>query len=102
MANKNLSSQPTAADFSTLLHNKFTELNSLPFFDTDFLSENDDWYLLCFLREQLRKGHSYEVTLSALNSMVGVLSEDSYFFNPINNNVGFLNQNHHLLGESGR
>lgn len=97
MTNSRLSTQATAADYSNVLHKNFTELNSLPVFDTNFLNETDDWYLLCFLREQLRKGHSYEVRFAALNAIIGTLSEDSYFFNPINNNVGLLNQNHHLL-----
>jgi hypothetical protein len=94
--------QPNLADFSATLHNNFKELNSLPIFDMNFLNTNDDWYLLCFLREQEGNGHGIETTFAALNSIVGALAEDSYFFNSFNNNIGFLNQNHHLIGESGK
>lgn len=102
MANNKSSIQATLSDFSTTLQNNFKELNSLPIYDSNFLNAEDDWYLLCFLREQQRNGHSVEITLSALNSIVGALAEDSYFYNFYNNSVCFLNQNHHLIGESGR
>jgi hypothetical protein len=102
MANNRTSIHPIPTDFAAVLHSNFQQLNSLPIFDIDFLDKEKDWYLLCFLREQERNGHSYEVTFAALNSIVGALSEDSYFYNPFINNVGFLNQNHHLLGESGK
>ncbi len=102
MANNRSSIHPIPADFSANLHQNFRQLNALPSFDIDFFDKDRDWYLLCFLREQARNGHSYEVTFAALNSIVGSLSENSYYYNPFNNSIGFLNQNHHLLGESGK
>jgi hypothetical protein len=93
---------PNPADFSATLHLNFKELNSLPIFDINFLDKNHDWYLLSFLREQERNGHNYEITFAALNSIVGTLSESSYYFNSVTNRIGYLNQNHHLLGESGK
>ncbi|CAF1182285.1 unnamed protein product [Adineta ricciae] len=100
MANNRSFNYSIPADFSALLHSNFKQLNSLPYFDIHFLNEDKDWYLLSFLREQQRNGHSYEVTLAALNSLVGTLAENTYFRGPVNNNVGFLNQNHHIIGES--
>jgi hypothetical protein len=91
----------TSADFSALLQSNFRNLNNLPIFDIDFLDDDQDWYLLSFLREQQRNGYSFEVTFAALNAIVGALAGDSYFRSPIDNKVGFLNQNHHILGESG-
>jgi hypothetical protein len=102
MANNRTSIHPIPGDFSAILDSNFQQLNSLPAFDIEFLDKDQDWYLLCFLKEQQRNGHSYEVTFSALNAIVGALSDQSYFYNPFNNNIGFLNQNHHLLGESGK
>jgi hypothetical protein len=101
MANNRSSNHPIPADFSSVLHENFKKLNSLSDFDTSFLDEEKDWYLLCFLREQLRNGHTMELTFAALNAIIGTLSGNSYYHNPINNNIGFLNQNHHLIGESG-
>mgnify|MGYP003385473875 CR=1 FL=1 len=92
----------TSADFSALLRTNFTYLNNLPNFGIDFLNEDHDWYLLAFLREQQRTGFSFEITFAALNAIVGALAEDSYFRSPIDNKIGFLNQNHHILGESGK
>ncbi|CAF4818491.1 unnamed protein product [Rotaria socialis] len=100
MANNRSSTHPISADFSALLHANFKQLNSLPIFDVDFLDKDNDWFLLCFLREQQRNGRSFEVTLSGLNSIVGVLADTSYFRSVIDNKIGFLNQNHHLIGES--
>ena len=88
-------------DFSAVLHENFQQLNALPTFDTDFLNEHDDWLLLCFLNEQRRNGNPVEVSLSALNSIVGLLAEDSSFHNPFNNSTGHMNQCYHLIGESG-
>jgi hypothetical protein len=102
MAYSRSSTNPIPNDFASVLQKNFQQLNNLPPFDINFLDKNDDWYLLCFLREQERNGHSFEVTIAALNSIVGVLADNSYFYNPVNNNVGFLNQNHHLIGESGK
>lgn len=102
MANNRTANHPIPSDFATILDANFQQLNSLPIFDLDFLDKDDDWYLLCFLKEQQRNGHTYEITLAALNSIVGALSDQSYFYNPANNSIGYLNQNHHLLGESGR
>jgi hypothetical protein len=102
MANSRSSLHPIASDFSAVLQKNFEQLNSLPLFNVDFINKDDNWYLLCFLKEQQRNGHSFEVTLSALNSIVGTLSEDSSFINPFNNSIGYLNQNHHIIGESGR
>lgn len=102
MTNNRSSTHPISADFSALLHANFKQLNSLPIFDVDFLDKDNDWFLLCFLREQQRNGHSFEVTLSGLNSIVGVLADTSYFRSVIDNKIGFLNQNHHLIGESGK
>jgi len=102
MAYSRSSTNPTSNDFASVLQKNFQQLNNLPPFDINFLDKNDDWYLLCFLHEQERNGHSFEVTFAALNSIVGVLADNSYFYNPVNKNVGFLNQNHHLIGESGK
>jgi hypothetical protein len=102
MANNRSSTHPIPSDFSALLQGNFKQLNSLPVFDIDFLDEDTDWYFLCFLREQQRNGHSFEVTLAALTAIVGTLANSSYFRGPIDNKVGFLNQNHHLIGESGK
>lgn len=102
MANNRLSANPIPIDFSSVLQTNFQQLNTLPTFNIDFLDKDDDWYLYCFLQEQQRNGHSFEITLAALNSIVGALSEESSFFNPINNSIAYLNQNHHILGESGR
>ena len=102
MANNKSSVQAALNDFTAVLQNNFKELNSLPIFDTNFFYREEDWYLLSFLREQERSGHTAEITLSALNSIVGALAEDSYFYNFYNNSVCFLNQNHHLIGESGK
>ena len=90
------------ADFSSILHENFKQLNSLADLDISFLDEEKDWYLLCFLREQSRNGHTTELSFAGLSSIVGVLAENSYYHNPINNKIGFLNQNHHLIGESGK
>jgi hypothetical protein len=79
-----------SADFSALLQSNFQQLNSLPNFDIDFLDENKDWYLLCFLREQQRNGHSCEVTFAALNAIVGALAENSHFRSPVDNKMVFL------------
>ncbi|CAF1501841.1 unnamed protein product [Adineta ricciae] len=100
MANYRSSTHPIAADFSAVLQRNFDQLNSLPSFNVDFIDEDEDWYLHCFLKEQQRNGHSFEITLSALSSIVGTLSEYSSFVNPINNTMGYLNQNHHIIGES--
>ncbi|UJR38901.1 hypothetical protein I4U23_031569 [Adineta vaga] len=100
MANNRTSSHAIPNDFALVLDANFQQLNSLPSFDVEFLDKEDDWYLLCFLKEQQRNGHSYEVTLAGLNAIIGALSDESYFYNPVNNSIGFLNQNHHLLGES--
>ncbi|CAF3923142.1 unnamed protein product [Rotaria sp. Silwood1] len=100
MANNRTPVHPIPADFAAILHSNFQQLNCLPPFDIDFLDKDKDWYLLCFLREQQRNGHSFEVTFAALSSIVGALSEQSYFYDTFNKNIVFLNQNHHLLGES--
>ena len=102
MANNRSSVHPIPADFSATLFENFKQLNGLPQFDIDFLDEDKDWYLMCFLREQQRNGYSFKVTFAALNAIVGALSDNSYFHNPIDNKVVFLNQNHHLIGESGK
>jgi hypothetical protein len=102
MANSRTSTHPIPLDFPAILDANFQQINYLPPFNIDCLHKDDDWYLLCFLKEQQRNGHSYEVTFAALHAIVGTLSEQSYFHNPVNNTIGFLNQNHHLLGESGK
>ncbi len=102
MANNRTSIQPIPNDFSAILHSNFQQLNSLPNFNIDFLDQDQDWYLLSFLREQQRNGHTFEITFAGLNAIVGALSDQSYFHNPFINNIGFLNQNHHLIGESGK
>ena len=71
MANNRSSTHPIPTDFSALLHANFKQLNTLPIFDIDFLDRDKDWYLLCFLREQQRNGHSFEVSFTALNAIVG-------------------------------
>jgi len=71
MANNRSSTHPIPTDFSALLHANFKQLNNLPIFDIDFLDKDKDWYLLCFLREQQRNGHSFEVSFTALNAIVG-------------------------------
>ncbi|CAF4915468.1 unnamed protein product, partial [Rotaria sp. Silwood1] len=91
---------PSLSDFASLLQENFHQLNCLPIFDVEFFNKDKDWFLLCFLEEQKRNGFSYEVTLSALNSIVGVLADDCYFHNTSTKGVGFLNQNHHIIGES--
>ena len=101
MANR-LPTNLTLSDFSAVLHKNFKELNQLPPFDINFLNKDSDWYLLAFLREQQRNGHNHEITFAALTSIVGTLADSSYYFNTFGNSVGYLNQNHHILGESGK
>lgn len=93
---------PISSDFSGVLRKNCKELNSLPPFDVSFLDKNTDWYLLAFLREQQRNGHTYETSFAALTSIVGTFADSSYYFNPFTNRIGHINQNHHLLGESGK
>lgn len=100
--NNRSTTNPILSDFSGVLHKNCEELNLLAHFDVSFLDTDIDWYLLAFLREQQRNGHTYETTFAALTSIVGALSDSSYYFNPLTNKIGYLNQNHHLLGESGK
>lgn len=97
-----LPANPIISDFSSVLHKNCKELNLLPSFDISFLNKDSDWYLLSFLREQQRNGHNFEITFAALTSIVGTLADSSYYFNSFNNKIGYLNQNHHILGESGK
>ena len=76
MANNRSSAHPISSGFSALLQLNFKQPNSLPNFDIDFLDEKKDWYLLCFLHEQQRNGHAFEVSFAALNAIVGTLSKN--------------------------
>ncbi|UJR24352.1 hypothetical protein I4U23_005729 [Adineta vaga] len=88
MANNRASFHAIPNDFASILDTNFQQLNSLSNFDVEFLDKEDDWYLLCFLKEQQSNGHPYEVTFAGLNSIIGTLSDESCFYNPVNNSIG--------------
>ena len=90
-------------DYSLLLDANFDTLNSRPQFDAKLvLNEDLDWYLLDYLKEMESMGHCHEQTLSALLTMIGGLSNNSYCRSLMTGSPVWMNIFSHILGSTGK
>jgi hypothetical protein len=93
---------PLPKDYSLLLDYNFNQLNNRPLLDARLLLDNDeDWFLLDYLKEMELMGFNHEQTLNALLTMLGSLSNNSYCRNIMNGSLVWLNIFSHVLGATG-